>query len=77
MRWLPKQKHKYGDLRIVRRFLWLPTCAGMQEPTEWRWLEWAWIQQQWIDCLVWSLPYYFVEGPNDFRGIYADQGIYT
>ena len=41
MRWYPT-KRRFGDMRIVWRFLWWPRCFE----GEWRWLEWAGIQQE-------------------------------
>ena len=43
MRWrlIPKQKPKFGDLRVVRRLLWFPTEISQEV----RWLEWADIEQ--------------------------------
>lgn len=66
MRWLPRHKHKYGDRRITRRFLWLPTCAHLEGPPSWRWLEWAWCEQKYL-APGWSLVYYWANGPLGFH----------
>lgn len=40
MRWTGP---KHGDIRVVRRFLWVPLRIG----SKWRWFERAHIKQEW------------------------------
>ena len=62
----PRSRRKYGDRRIVPRFLWFPTRAWLEDPPSWRWLEWAWIEQKYL-APGWSLVYYWAKGPTDFH----------
>jgi hypothetical protein len=50
MRIGPNPNHKYGDIRIRRRFLWLPVHATYQD--EIRWLEYATLKQKYLGGLI-------------------------
>ena len=59
MRWQPK--HKYGDYRVIGRFLWIPTQDFLGRE-EMRWWVWAKYVQKFLGYMcgifpVWSLPY--------------------
>lgn len=66
MRWKKEAPPKHGDIRVIRRFLFLPRTINNER----RWLEFAHIYQRWDDgqwCWIPAMPiwidFQWADGP--------------
>lgn len=64
MRWKPK-RHKYGDIRVRRKFCLFPYTMGASKDGERVWLEYVWVKEE-FRCDEW---WWVADSYEEFRDV--------